>query len=52
MVNLGIVVADFHKEIAEEMLDEAKKTCEEKGFNVSLTVVGEGMLYAENKNGI
>ena len=34
MVNLGIVVSDFHKEIAEEMLNEAKKIADEKGFNV------------------
>lgn len=33
-MNLGIVVADFHKEIAKEMLDAAKKAAKNNGLNV------------------
>ncbi|MCR4335744.1 MAG: 6,7-dimethyl-8-ribityllumazine synthase [archaeon] len=31
---IGIVLSDFHKEIAEEMLSEAKKTSQELGLEV------------------
>ncbi|MAG17896.1 MAG: 6,7-dimethyl-8-ribityllumazine synthase [Candidatus Diapherotrites archaeon] len=33
-MNIGIVVADFHKELSEEMLDYAKKTAKENNLNV------------------
>jgi len=33
-VNLGIIVADFHKEISEEMLENAQKAAIENGFNI------------------
>ena len=37
-MNLGIVVADFHKEISEEMLAQAKSAAIENGFNVTEVV--------------
>jgi len=40
---------EYHK---NDNINKLKRFLEEKGFNVSLTDVGEGMLYAENKNGI
>ena len=33
-MNLGIVVADFHKEISKEMLEAAKTAAKDNGLNV------------------
>ena len=33
-MNLGIVVADFHKEISKEMLEAAKTVAKDIGLNV------------------
>ncbi|MFH1390735.1 MAG: 6,7-dimethyl-8-ribityllumazine synthase [Candidatus Diapherotrites archaeon] len=33
-MNIGIVVADFHKELSEEMLNHAKRTAKENNLNI------------------
>lgn len=38
MYKLGVVVSDFHKEIAEEMLKCARSAAEKNGFEVVLVV--------------
>ncbi len=34
-MNMGVVLADFHKELSEKMLEYAKKAAEKEGFKIT-----------------